>query len=257
MIEIAISLAVIGFALVAILGILPIGMGVQKQNREETIINQDASVFLDAIRNGARGLDDLPKYVMSITNTSTRYDGRGIPSRPQVFGYTPWGSTKDGAPSSPQFALTNGYRIVGLLSTPKYVPILSSSGNYMGYYSNRVVAYVRALSGPASEKYPQDNASVQDLAFSYRLSPEIVTYGTYSDPTYGNPQSLNLQSNLYELRLTFRWPLVDTRGRAGPVQQSFRTMIGGTIQRTTEFTNTNDRQFELYFFQPRTYVKAP
>src|SRR5947207_7764407 len=35
MIEIAISLAVIGFALVAIIGILPTGMNVQKENREE------------------------------------------------------------------------------------------------------------------------------------------------------------------------------------------------------------------------------
>ena len=44
MIEIAISLAIIGFALVAILGVLPIGMSVQRENREETIINQDAKI---------------------------------------------------------------------------------------------------------------------------------------------------------------------------------------------------------------------
>src|SRR6478736_229755 len=52
MIEIAICLAVIGFALAAIVGVLPLGMNVQRENREETIINQDASVFLNAIRNG-------------------------------------------------------------------------------------------------------------------------------------------------------------------------------------------------------------
>ena len=34
MVEIAICLAVIGFALVAIIGVLPIGMNVQKDNRE-------------------------------------------------------------------------------------------------------------------------------------------------------------------------------------------------------------------------------
>src|SRR5262249_16641536 len=43
MIEIAICLAVIGFALAAIVGVLPLGMNVQRENREETIINQDAS----------------------------------------------------------------------------------------------------------------------------------------------------------------------------------------------------------------------
>src|SRR5215469_8580961 len=73
MVEIAISLAVIGFALVAIIGILPTGMNVQKDNREETLINQDLSVWMNAIRNGAQGLDDLTNYVQSITNYVTEY----------------------------------------------------------------------------------------------------------------------------------------------------------------------------------------
>ena len=81
MIEIAISLAVIGFALVAIIGVLPIGMNVQKDNREETIINQDATVFMDAIRNGAQGLDDLTNYVMAITNDVTDIRPNGTMKR--------------------------------------------------------------------------------------------------------------------------------------------------------------------------------
>ena len=64
MIEIAISLAVIGFALVAIIGILPIGMNVQKENRHETIINQDATIFMEAMRNGDQGADDLTNHAM-------------------------------------------------------------------------------------------------------------------------------------------------------------------------------------------------
>ena len=67
-IEIALCLAIIGFALVAIIGVLPIGLNVQKDNREETIINQDAAVWMDAIRNGAHGYDDLTNYVVAITN---------------------------------------------------------------------------------------------------------------------------------------------------------------------------------------------
>ena len=42
MVEIAICLAIIGIALVSIIGVLPIGMNTQRDNREETIINQDA-----------------------------------------------------------------------------------------------------------------------------------------------------------------------------------------------------------------------
>ena len=37
MVEIAICLAVIAFALVAIIGILPAGLQVQKENREDTL----------------------------------------------------------------------------------------------------------------------------------------------------------------------------------------------------------------------------
>src|SRR6266513_839727 len=59
MVEIALCLAIIGFALVAIIGILPSGMNVQKDNREETIIRQDAMYLMEAIRSGSRVMYDL------------------------------------------------------------------------------------------------------------------------------------------------------------------------------------------------------
>ena len=77
MVEIAISLAIIGIALVAIIGVLPLGMNVQRDNREATVINQDASVFLEAIRNGSLGLNDLTNYVFDITNSWTLYKTDG------------------------------------------------------------------------------------------------------------------------------------------------------------------------------------
>src|SRR5450755_3558312 len=77
MVEVAISLAIIGIALVAIIGVLPLGMNVQRDNREATVINQDATVFLEAIRNGSRGLDDLTNYVYAITNFWTKFDNNG------------------------------------------------------------------------------------------------------------------------------------------------------------------------------------
>jgi type II secretory pathway pseudopilin PulG len=266
MVEIAISLAVIGFALVAIVGILPIGMGMQKQNRQETVINADASVFLDAIRNGEQGLDYLTNYVIGLTNDVVTYNLDGTVSHSLV--HIMYG------PNSPtSYKLDSGYQIIGLLSTPKYVPLLDQNHKLVGYNSNHVVACMRSLSGPASEKFPQGDASVKDLAFSYRLMPEIVTYGTYYNPTLyplqpvnnlqpnGQPPLPTLQSNLSELRLTFRWPLVDPRGRAGPSQQSYRCTVGGFLQ------ITNDPRYvsgppvpgtwsALYFFQPRTYVNT-
>ena len=89
MIEIAISLAIIGFALVAILGVLPLGMSVQRENREETIINQDASMLMEAIRSGTLGMDDLTNYVLSATVAWTDYDVRKRVVASGVYGYIP------------------------------------------------------------------------------------------------------------------------------------------------------------------------
>jgi type II secretory pathway pseudopilin PulG len=67
MAEIAIALGVIAFALIAIIGILPAGLQVQKDNREETIINQDARVLLEAIKSGGRDVtSDLAAFVSEI-----------------------------------------------------------------------------------------------------------------------------------------------------------------------------------------------
>jgi type II secretory pathway pseudopilin PulG len=73
LVEIALCLAIIGFGLVAIIGVLPAGLNVQKENRDETIINHEASMWVEAIRNGARGLDDLTNYVIAITNIVQEY----------------------------------------------------------------------------------------------------------------------------------------------------------------------------------------
>ena len=274
MIEIAISLAVIGFALVAIIGILPTGMNVQKENREETIIGQDASVLMDAIRSGAQGMDELTNYVVAITNWQTAYNAKGKPIGPG--GATPLGYTYTNSINN--FLLTNGAHIVGLLSTPKYT---SGSTNDLKVLlcSNYVVAYVRSLSGPASEKFPQTNDAIRELAFNYRLAADVVPYASY-DPNWTNfsydtapslyaPTNLpeiiarsnywrvvrNIQTNLYDVRLTFRWPLL-VNGNVGNGRQVFRTLASGHLQIVgdpedgTNPTNT-------YFFQPRNYVRVP
>ena len=254
MIEIAISLAVIGFALVAILGVLPLGMNVQKENREETIINQDATVFMNAIRSGARGMDDLTNYVMAIRIDATQY----VNNTPSNL--VPVSSWYSNSSVAPQYLLDSGSRIVGLLSTPKY--LITSDSDFV---SNSVVAYVRSLSGAASDKFPQTNAALQDLAFSYRMISEVVPYWTnYYNPSWFNTNGLsaaevvarsnlwvvtrNLQTNLHDLRLTFRWPLAKGTNALG--RQVFRTLAGGVL--------TNDPPGQpLFFFQPQTYVKAP
>jgi type II secretory pathway pseudopilin PulG len=249
MIEIALCLAIIGFALVAIIGVLPTGLNVQKDNREETILNQDVVVWMNSIRNGAQGFNDSTNYVLGITNYWAKYKvttGSTNLSSGGVDGYSRTGSSVTSIGTvPPSFALTNGLRIIGLLSMPKYLPIPN------GFQSNYVVAYVRALSGSAVEKAPQDNQTVLGSAFSYKMIVENFSYVPFdSNLTNGNLSYYqvltNLQANSHDLRLTFRWPLLPN-GDIGNSRATFRLFAGGQLMRT------NDSGQPLNFIQGSTY----
>ncbi len=193
--EIALCLAIISFALVVIIGVLPLGMNTQRDVREATLVNQDATVLLEAIRSGRSGGAELAKYVYAITNevTGAGYD---------------------------QNFLNSNRRIIGLLSTP----------------GEKMTAYVRAMSGLATDKPPQDNAIVLDGSFTYRVVCVNV-------PVQGG--SAVLQDNLHELRMTFLWPQ-RPNGSVGNGRQTFRATIAGRL--TQVATNP-----PLWFYQPQTF----
>jgi prepilin-type N-terminal cleavage/methylation domain-containing protein len=257
MVEIAICLAIIGFALVAIIGVLPIGMNTQRDNREETIINQDATVFIEAIRNGAQGLDDLTNYVYAITNYWTKYDNKGVVLDNKTDGYTYSNAFIGGIAFTAPY-LTNGLRIIGLLSTPEYtannglpIPTLINGG-----YSNHVVAYVRSISGPAVEKPPQPNDSIiREDSFGYRIlcvnAPVTTDMTTVMNETgvITNAYFKQLNANLHELRLTFLWPQLPNGG-VGPGRQTWRTMVAGQIVPNIVAGQT------LYFYQSQSFINA-
>lgn len=180
MMEIAISLAIIGIALVAIIGVLPIGMNTQQNNRQETIIGEDANVLIEDIRSGALGANDLTNYVYAITNYWAQYNPNGNISATGVNGYT-WSSfsVATGYPMNTGAPLTNGANIIGLLTTPEFIGASGDAGRdapgqpipslYFGGISNHIVAYVYSISGPAAEKPPQDNQLMQQDSFAYRV----------------------------------------------------------------------------------------
>jgi hypothetical protein len=201
MVEIALCLAIIGFALVAIIGVLPTGLEVQRTNREDTIINQEGAFFLEAIRSGSQGLDFLTNYIDELRINSTTN--------------TPY---------------LNGARIIGLLSTPKnaiFIPIGSSQTQLV--YS--VTAKVRAISGSAAEK--GTNIAARDFAFSYLLRSDITPY------TNSFPYNIALSSSLYDLRLSLSWPVVQRSAgwAAGPNQQTFRTLVSGRLAISNDILN--------------------
>jgi prepilin-type N-terminal cleavage/methylation domain-containing protein len=230
MVEIAICLAIIGFALVAIIGVLPTGMQVQRENREETLINQDGPYFMEAIRSGALGLEDLPNYVTEIRVTPM--DANGVPL------------LQNSVPCPDKIMF--GSNIVGALSTPRYwnsIPDCGLSAKERRVY--RTQAKVRSISGAASEK-----GDTNTITFEYRLTSEIVPAYDIDPMIITNwPQHAlqpYLYKNLYEIRLTFQWPLLETGG-VGNGRKVFRSMISGNFE-----TNAAG-----YFFNAGSYSQAP
>jgi type II secretory pathway pseudopilin PulG len=253
MVEIALCLGVIAIALVAIIGVMPTGLQVQKNNREDTIINQDGRFFMEAIRGGARGSDHLTNFVLSITYSNSLGDRI-------IHTNSPGGSL----PSGYRNSITNGQAIVGLLSTPRF--FVTSNGRVTNYIS----ALVRSVSGTAEERSDLwRKATVNEplpFAFIYLLTaevaplhtlPPVLTNFTASGLTpvevavYSNNwlRAKNLEFNFSELRLTLQGPVfmkgrtLDVAGRP----KTFRTLIGGRQVLTED---------KWSVVQPSTYVQV-
>jgi type II secretory pathway pseudopilin PulG len=242
MVEIAICLGIIAFAMVAIIGVLPTGLNVQRENREETVINRDGAYFLEAIRGGAQGIDELTNYVENIIITSKKY-----PFRPSDVATTE--RYTNGVAAGGQQRYIDGFQILGLLSRPKYElrdGIL---------WSNSVVAQVRAINGRALDQSPSN-----DLAFRYSMLVEMVPF-TNVPPVLTNDtwvnldQTTNLAHNLYDLRLILRWPLYFHRGTNafGRQRATFRALASGEINLTNRL-NFDPPKVPFYFMHPAGFT---
>lgn len=229
LVEVALCLAIIGFALVAIIGILPKGMQVQKENREDTNIIQDGEFLLEAVSKGQTNITRLAENLEWIELYT---DGvrQGAFNRQQLL--TNGISTNDLA-----------HRIVGLLSIPRYEP----SSNASGFVSNYVRAKFVANSGPLADRLTQGPNGARDLAFSYLVTitvdhPQISSVNSNGvtsgfDSNFGG----NLYSNLYDVRMTLSWPVYPNTN-TGNGRKTFHTLVAGKL--------SYDTNLALYHFLP-------
>ena len=243
MIEIAICLAIIGIALVGIIGILPYGMNTQRANREETVIGQDASVLLELIRNGSRGADDLTNYVFAVVVTNSAGRGYGLTS--SIAGYmnfsTSWFPTV-----TTWFPITRGSNIIGALSTPQYTyndgtPVFNTFSS--GYNTNYVHAYIRAFSGIAADEPPQANSVMVGDSFAYRVLCVNAPLAMDTNLLVNSSFDRQLVGSQHDLRLTFAWPFLPS-GNVGAGRQTFRVSVAGQL------VNANG----LYFYQSQSFT---
>ncbi|MGA3181482.1 MAG: hypothetical protein ABSF38_14170 [Verrucomicrobiota bacterium] len=235
MVEIAIALGVIGFALVAIIGVLPFGLNVQKESHQDTVVGQDGPFFLAAIRSGGlatnygnTNLDFLTNYIEQIAISTDEWN------------------------SSNNVPIPNGKAILGALSTPEfYYPPGFPPGTVTATQTNLVWARVRALSGNALEQ----NGANSLVAFRYCMQVEVVPFVGSLEATFNT----NLPNDLYEIHLKFCWPapaatslapIIGPRAKFGPGRAHFRSMVSGQL--VPGFTNTATKEI-YWFLQPNSY----
>ena len=261
-IELVICLGIIAFALVAIIGVLPIGINVQKDNREETIINQDGLYWMEALRSGATGMNDLTNHIAFIEIRN---------SNSQVYRWEP----VPAAAGDSHIELPRGVQgaaIIGLLSLPVQADLVgpltvrnwpqvdTQSGEY-----NRIRAKVRAISGSAVDK----GEAAKGMAFSYRLTSEVRPIRTMGDwgNLSDNPLAMDANRfrklNFYEIKLTFQWPEYAFGGeeRPGPNRKVFRTVVAGRLVNRSLFNPIEpvtgrfqeDITSPFFFFEPNRY----
>ncbi len=177
MVEVALSLAIVAFAMVAIIGVMPAGLNVQRENREDTILSQDAALLMEAIRSGANsaGLSVLSGSYMGITGVQYPPSGTNLP-----------------------------LEIISRLSIPRWDTTNAT---------NLVRARFRALSGNLGDSA----TAAADIAFNYIVTAEVTNY--FGDP-FQPGHNFYLTNNLYEVKLTFSWPVYDS------VPGQFPTNVG-------------------------------
>ena len=232
MVELALCIAIISIAMVAIMGILPAGMGVQKQNREDSIISQEASHWMESIRNGSLLFDDATNYVDFVQVGQQRINTPVVQTNifPGIYLNTP---AANAIPSP--MRLTYPELILGLLSLPKYDSFPNDQATKPVTVTNTVFAVVRALTGSLNEKVlPQvinekPLESQMSFAFRYLLRVEIVPVAELPiDRSNAGLRQWNArQRSLYDVRLTFEWPVIGTdfAVRTGGNSRTFRAQV--------------------------------
>jgi type II secretory pathway pseudopilin PulG len=203
MVEIALCLGIIAFALVAIIGIMPTGMQVQKDNREDTIVDVEGNTLLDAIRMGntnSAAISNNYEWIQVYSNNvliSSNYAAGILPT----------------------------WEIIGLLSAPKYE---YPSPGVTNVFVTR--AKFRANSGPIWTQ--STNANLRALAFGYLVTSEVVQFAPVNQSVQAISNSIT--TNLFDVRLTLQWPVYTNNSgiTTGAGKQSFRTMISGNLMPT-------------------------
>jgi type II secretory pathway pseudopilin PulG len=261
MVELALCVAIVAIAMVAIIGVLPAGLNVQRQSREEALLTQDAELLMGALRAGNISASELTNYVERITITRRQLNGAPVVQRFHTSIVQP--------PPAGSFEITEPFQIIGLVSRPKYTRDFNGPGG-LAITTNLIQIQMRGISGSMSDKPVSVpgravtlGAERNDFAFRYLVTVEIGTgdvMGVRSWPgqpvaALGNqvpqPGVLAPEGNalpvgagvppgtavVTDIRLIYEWPLIPSANparpddvRLGPNRRVFATQVPGRPQ---------------------------
>jgi hypothetical protein len=241
--EVMLAIGVVAFGLVAVLGVLPAGLTVQKDNREETIIRYDAQYWMTVLRAGMQPTDALDQ-VEWVELQVEDADGPVVyrAHRPRLGG--------EGAPPIGGEWPGMNYLFKGHLkqtSWPTDVIGWMSIPDDTVFGTVKKTARVRAINGHlfdriygrkvlvATEREFKKEGETAfhklpggEFAFSYLLETHIA------------PDPVN--EDLWRITLTFKWPvrddptLKDSTKNADDVKtvstKSFTTLVGAPPRKT-------------------------
>lgn len=216
MIEVAMSLAIVAFAMVAIIGVLPTGLNVQRQNSEETIISQDGTYLLEAMRQGslAGNLFQLESN-LTMVEIASEFNPVGNPQR--YF----W-SISNTAQAKPGIS-----NLVLQMARPRQSEILND-GTASSYYTNSTRLRFYAMSGNMTAVLGSAGDRMQ-----YEVQVEVIAGGagvTNHSVFYTNTFSSSfVKGNLHTVKLTYRWPVLPN-GRLGAGQKVLLTQFRGYLK---------------------------
>lgn len=250
LVEIALCIAVVSIAMVAIIGVLPTGMNVQQQNREESLLNQDAELLLNVLRSGQVGSRDLLNFADRVTLVRDYRDGSA--TRTNHF----HGPLVADAPDTSE-PMTDVFQLLGLVSRPRYTREVSqNTPNGSVAVTNTIRLEMRTLSGSMANQPVIRSGNVRtpgndqriDFAFRYLVTVETVSRQGVRVPGDITRPEDPTASGVSEIRMTFEWPLVrfgaaPNQYRLGLNRREFRTevlssptlLVGNVPQNTTYF----------------------
>jgi len=170
MVEIALCLAVIAFALVAVAGVLPTGFRINKDCNYEGLMAREAQYLLQLVNSGGHDADYLTNKFDYIKIKSMWQQNRTPKSLIVILTNSP-GLSNWITPNTLLWGvLTNGQMIAGALQSRMH------DGFGDGRFTNNVTARVKQILGSPF----QGSRLEKDAAFTYQLRSGVVPLDSYS-----------------------------------------------------------------------------